>query len=304
MKTKQEFESFVKSLITPQVQKDINSAKGGYIFIGILFLIFSALALVLALTTHLALLVLFAVFLLISLIVICLSQGLAYKKVFSKFKYPIIAFLLQNYKFIYQEKNYLSQATYKEFNLWQFYDNYTGEDYLSVNIPLDDGSPSSTNLQMSQLYITKEVKDSDGNKKTSTVFSGTLGIVDFNFRFPCYLALGSNYFGNQFDEVKIEMEDPEFNKCFRVYTDNELEAFRILTPDFMLKLKSLYQRLQGIDFVFKENKLLIYIHNKDLFKLSSRNESYIKTVNLIYEDVNSLLSIVKEIQTNNKVFQF
>ena len=304
MKTKQEFEAFLKALITPKVAKDINDTKIGYYIVGTLFLLFAIVTLVVALTTEIALLVIMPIFLIIGIVCTTCAKGFAYKKILAQYKSQIIAFLLQKHRFFFSEKNYLSPQTFAQFNLSNYYDKYTGEDFLRINIPKDDGSPSSTFLSMSQLYVAKTYKDSDGNKKTHIVFLGTLGIVEFDFQFPCYLAVGRNYFANRYKEERIETEDPTFNKNYKIYTNNELEAFRILTPDLMLKLTKIHQKLKGIDFVLKENKLLIYLHGKDLFTFVSHNKGYMHTVNSVYQDIEALVDIVREIQTNNKVFNF
>ena len=38
---------------------------------------------------------------------------------------------------------------------------------------------------------------------------------------------------------KVKMEDVDFNRMFKIYAENELDAFYILTPNMMEKIKKL-----------------------------------------------------------------
>jgi len=302
-----EFQEFAKTLITEEDKARIKRRKIIFGILGGIFLCTALVVLIIALInikSSFVMLFPVAFLVIMAMIFFAVGKNLAYNGVLSKYKPQIIAFLLGKYKYTYNAKGYLSKEIYAQFNLPTHYDTYSGEDYLALNIPKDDGTPSTTDLQISQIRTTEYYEDSDGDRKERTLFNGTLGIVNFDFQFPCYLAVGKNYFRRQHEEDKIETEDTVFNKNFKTYSDNELEAFRILTPDLMLKLTEIHKRFDGIDFVFRGNKLFIYIHGKDLFAIKAHKEGYEKSFEIIYDDIEALIAIIKEIQTNNKVFKF
>ena len=307
MISREEFQKFANSLITEEDKTEIKSRRILFLVLGLIFMTLTLIFVILTFISGingLYYLGFSIIFLTVSLIFLCGGKGFAYSRVLNKYKPLIIEFLLKKYKYAYNAKGYLGKDLYAQFNLPMYYDTYSGEDYIALNIPKDDGTQSTTDLQISQIKTSQHYKDKDGNIKERTIYSGTLGIVTFDFHFPCYLALGKNYFGWQVKEEKMETEDTEFNKNFKTYTDNELEAFRILTPDLMLKMIDIHRKLKYIDFVFKENKLLIYMPNKDLFAIKGHKDGYEKSFELIYNDIEALIEIIKEIQTNNKVFKF
>ena len=102
------------------------------------------------------------------------------------------------------------------------------------------------------------------------------------------------------------MEDLEFNKNFCVYAQSEHEAFYILTPHFMEKLKEVTNKLNcGVMFCFVDNRLHIAIDNNEdsfecnVFKVI--NEQEIEAD--IIKDIKVITDFVNELSLDNDLFR-
>ena len=187
-------------------------------------------------------------------------------------------------------------------------DRFTSNDYIS-------GTYKGIKFEQSDMHIEEEHEstDSDGNTTTTwiTIFRGRLMVFDFNKTFKANILVSSKYFsadrlpwGKRFS--KIKMEDIEFNKNFIVYSQSEHEAFYVLTPHFMEKIKTLTNKLNcGIMFAFVDNKLHIAINNNEdsfeanVFKII--NEEEIKES--ITSDIDLITNFVEELKLDKDLFR-
>ena len=102
------------------------------------------------------------------------------------------------------------------------------------------------------------------------------------------------------------MEDNEFNNLFTVFAVSEHEAFYILTPHFMEKIKELTSKLKcGIMLGFVDNKLHIAVNNyKDSFEYNvfrPINEKEIEES--ITKDIKLITDFVDELNLDNDLFK-
>ena len=227
------------------------------------------------------------------------------KKLKLKHSPEVINILLKDYQHSFSPNEYISQSVFKSSPFNSYYEDYTGEDLLSIHIPNDDGTPSKVVLHASDIEATytEEYEDSEGNTKTRTVtaYRGLFGYVHFPFKFKCNLGLNC-YSGKV---KKIELEDMNFNKKFKTYTDDQLEAVVILTPTLMVKLLEFNERNIGFKcFLDKKGKLYFGI-TTNLFETNypKPNESFYEIFRHFYNDIKTILEIVEEIKTNNKTFK-
>ena len=145
---------------------------------------------------------------------------------------------------------------------------------------LVEGKYKNINFEMSDIHIERESTDSDGNTHYYTIFRGQWYIFDFNKTFKANVQVCSKNFntakrGSLFSKKeekykKVELEDIDFNKNYKVYAQNELDAFYILTPNTMEKIKTVTNEIKGsLLFCFIDNKLHIALNNhKDFFEAS------------------------------------
>jgi hypothetical protein len=89
-------------------------------------------------------------------------------------------------------------------------------------------------------------------KRTSyrTVFRGLLVVCDFDKRFQGTTVvtkdrtlLGNVFAGLLREGKRVELESPDFEKVYEVYSDDQVEARYILTPGFMERLLELREVL-------------------------------------------------------------
>jgi hypothetical protein len=117
----------------------------------------------------------------------------------------------------------------------------------------------------------------------------------------------SIFTGSEDRRHRIRLEDEEFNTMFRVYCQDDHEAYFILTPHFMSMLKDLQRRIDGsIMLGFVDHQLHVAIHNNkdamepkiwDEVDFYSIKEEVQKEINVITDIINSL-NLEKDIYKN------
>lgn len=190
-------------------------------------------------------------------------------------------------------------------------DRYSSNDYVS-------GKYKNINVEQADVHIEEkhESRDSDGHTRTTwvTIFRGRWMIFDFNKTFKaniqvCQKGFGNSRINNFLSKVKYKkvlMEDQEFNNKFKVYAQDEHDAFYILTPSLMEKIKRLTCNINGrLLFCFIDNKLHVGDQNgRDSFEHSiykKINEG--KIVNQISKDIELITNFVDELDLDNDLFR-
>ena len=158
----------------------------------------------------------------------------------------------------------------------------------------------------------RERRNSKGNRETYwvTLFKGKWMIFDFNKSFKANLQICQKGFG---DEIlnnglynNIKMEDQEFNNMFWINAQNDHEAFYILTPSFMEKIKKLSNTIDGtLLLCFVNNKLHVGLHNyddsfePDLYKEIDEE----KITSEISKDIKQITDFVDDLDLDNNLFR-
>ena len=186
-------------------------------------------------------------------------------------------------------------------------DSYTTEDYVS-------GKYKDIKFSSADINIQEQHTDSDGNTTYTTIFKGQWMIFDFNKTFKSDLLLyergiaiarrGHRKNENNFE--KVEMEDISFNKNFTVYARNSLEAFYLLTPNTMEKIKKLKESLSGgLIFCFHNNELHIGLNNyKDLYEGNMfRKLDIDKEIELVNEQMKIITNFIDILDLDNDLFR-
>lgn len=189
---------------------------------------------------------------------------------------------------------------------------YMGDRYSSND--LITGKYKNINIMQSDVHIEEEQEsvDSDGNTETYwiTIFKGRWMVFDFNKNFKANVQVCEKGFSNSkldsFSYKKVQMEDQEFNKIFNIYAIDEHEAFYILTPHLMEKIKKLESTINGkILFCFVNNKLHIGLYNNvDSFEhsvFSKIDEN--KVISEISKDIKIITDFVDELNLDNDLFR-
>lgn len=318
MVSKIDFQDYVKTLITDDDKEGLRKAKIKFGIILSVVLILEAVgftALALSVENQMLKIVLFifmAVMMLISYFIVRHNHAFNWSKYKEQIMPKILNFLLKDYKYEYSMDKYIPEDVFEKSPFADKYDEYCGEDLLSINVPNDDDTPSNTWFHISDLSVTKQeervhyVVDQYGNSHreidhyTVSVFKGAFAHVTFPVMFKCTLGINCELNGTK----KINFEDVDFNKELKTYADKELEAFLVLTPDLINKLKVLNIRTKGLKLAMYDNKLVFTMSKLNLFEFKNKKNFDESMFENFYDDITSILGIVTEIKNNNKVFKF
>ena len=258
----------------------------------------------------------FAVFfeLIMGLIIIAIIKSSINSKDIDKFDKEFKnIFVLKSLNSVFEDLKYnpkegLKESVIENTGMMDTGDRFESNDYIS-------GTYKNIKFEQSDIIVQEkhEEKDDEGHTKITweTIFEGRWMIFDFNNKFKANLQVSSLDFSGDYTPLikgysKVEMEDIEFNKDFSVFTDLEHDAFYILTPHFMEKIKNIYKKLDcGLMFCFIDSKLHIAIDNyKDAFEydvFKKINEEEIKAD--IMKDIELITNFVDELNLDNNLFK-
>lgn len=195
----------------------------------------------------------------------------------------------------------------EETEMMRMGNTYSSNDYVK-------GKYKNINFEMSDVHIEDVYTDSDGDTHRVTIFKGQWFIFDFNKNFKaniqvCEKNFGNNKKGRLFSGQKyqkVELEDIEFNKTFKVYAINQLDAFYVLTPHTMEKIKEVNNKIKGkILFCFIENKLHIGLYNsKDMYEVSIFKKVNLEEAKIkVRDEMSVITNFVDVLSLDNDLFK-
>ena len=212
---------------------------------------------------------------------------------------------------IYKPESGLNESIIRNTGMMYMGDRYTSNDFISAKY-------KNINVVQADIHIEEEheTTDSDGTTTRTwvTIFKGRWMIFDFNKLFKANIQVSQKGFGNsklsnwgaETKYKKVMMEDQVFNNTFRTYAQSEHDAFYILTPSLMEKIKKLTSNISGkLLFCFIDNKLHIGIqNNKDSFEhgiFTKINEENVTKE--IAQDIKLITNFVDELSLDNDLFR-
>lgn len=186
----------------------------------------------------------------------------------------------------------------------------TGDRYHSSNFV--SGKYKDIKVMMSDVHIQDEHEDSEGHTSYVTIFLGQWMIFDFNKNFKSNVQIWEKkVFGGisrrwKSSLKKVELEDIEFNKKFKVLSENELDAFYIITPKLMERVKAVEAAINGtIMLVFYNNQLHVAVYNNK----TTFNVNIHKTINFeefareSLKDLDAIIKFVDILELDNDLFK-
>lgn len=145
------------------------------------------------------------------------------------------------------------------------HDRYTAEDYFR-------GRYKGVDLEFSEIKLETEHRGKNGSKYYRTKFKGLailLQIEKTKFFGHTIMLRNSNKLIEWFKEKstnldRANMVDPEFEKLFDAYTNDQVEARYLVDPAMIENLKGLYTEYEGNKMMvaYHENRMLILIASK------------------------------------------
>ena len=231
-------------------------------------------------------------------------------KLIQNYQGEIINHLLSGYKHEYSKNKYIDLSILKNSGFIQkkqHYDFYNGEDYLTINIPNNDGTSSNCDLILSDICV-KVIRGYFNVfgiqlPVKEVLYNAMFGYVEFPFQFNCTLTINAPFYSKKGLE-KLELESIAFNDNFKMYSSDQVVSRYILNPHMMQKITSLNDKMNNLMIVIDKNFMCIGCKNKRLFKQGKlkRGKEY-EIFSEIYEDIVLVTSLVEEIRCNDKVFR-
>lgn len=230
------------------------------------------------------------------------------------FKNSVIKKLIKSFdsSLKYDPNGYFPPALYNSSKLFlKKYDRYSGNDLVSGQI---DG----ISIIFSDIKTEYKTKDSKGRTHWHTIFKGLFFMADFNKNFKgitlVYPDFAQKFFGDfgqflqEFNKKYllslVKMDHPEFEKEFVVYSNDQIEARYILTPNLMEKLVAFRKKVnQPIYLSFVNNHIFIAIYGQDHFEPTIFKSLLDFDVAKNYiETIKFSLGLVEELNLNRKIW--
>lgn len=223
------------------------------------------------------------------------------KKFENKVKKTIMhAFLSYFGDFSWSCKNSISNEEINESKLVGNYNSLRSDDYF-------EGTHRGLRVVISENKLIRK-----SNRSSTTVFEGLFIKMDLNKNFYGHTIVFENNLVKSLltqtldpSMEKVELEDPEFNKLFDVYTQDQVEARFILTTTFIERFKNLrtVYKSKNIRASFLNNAILIALPcKKDMFLLGKLTKPIVDAsgFQLLFEEFVAVLSLAELLNLDSK----
>jgi len=177
-------------------------------------------------------------------------------------------------------------------------DRFYGEDMII-------GSFDGVNFRCSDIKQ-QDVRKTKNGTSTTTVFQGRFYEFDFHKPFMYNLLLLQPMNFRPFSDFqKIKTESIDFNSEIKVYAKNDHEAFYILTPDFMEKIRKLDDKYKDkISFSFKDEKLFIALDSRiDYFDFKAFKKVDKTLLDSYQEEFHDIKEFITLLNLNSTLFK-
>ena len=221
----------------------------------------------------------------------------------------IVKFIDDNLTYV--AHRYVPKSTFMASEIFKTKPNrYKGDDYVS-------GKVGTTQIEFSELHAEYE-SGSGKNRSRRTVFKGLFFIADFNKHFTCKTIVLPDTaeklfggFGKMFQSWNvlrgqlIKLEDPEFEKFFVVYGDDQIQARYILSTSLMARIVDFKRKTsRPIYLSFVGSKVFVAVsYTKKLFEPRLfRTILDFELVQEYFEDLQLATGIVDDLNLNTRIW--
>lgn len=206
----------------------------------------------------------------------------------------------------YQPLNHIAFNDFKASQLFnQRIDRYKGEDLFI-------GQRDKTAYIFSEIHAEEKhtSTDSKGRTRTTyvTIFKGLFMKADFNKKIRTFTRVvegGDGFFTKLFaGKDKVELEHPDFEKIFNTYSEDQVEARYILTPDLMEKILALKSKFNTkIALSFLGNNVYIAISTKEnLFEPNLSEVFDAEQIGDVDKQIEMCLEIIDLLGLNTRIW--
>lgn len=236
-------------------------------------------------------------------------------QLFGEFKRDAVRFL--DPKFQYKPTNPFPAEVYKSCGLFSpSYDTASAEDHIV-------GILGKTQFELQEIKTFKKETYRDSNKRVQTryipIFRGLLLMADFNKNFRGHTviqtdvsekALGlfgraaQRMMGAVSNKQLVELENPDFERHFKVSSTDPTEARYLLTPSFMealVRLKDKYG--QNVQVAFLNSTIIIAIpHSTGFMEVGMSFDQLSQGLQKLGLELIDMLEIIEDLELNNRIW--
>ena len=232
------------------------------------------------------------------IIIVIMSKGSVDKKKQLKKLYKetfVIQVLQQHFQDVFYDWEHgFTSSAIKGVGLVRLGNRFHSEDYMAA---------TWKGVRFEQSDVTIQYHSSSGKSShTTTYFSGRMFCFDYTRKQTYPLQIYTKNFiysgnpgGGSTSLSKVELEDVEFNKLFVTKAYSAHDAFYILTPQFMQRLKQLRQSFPNMTMVVANGKFYIGLNNRaDSFDLNvMKPMDYMKEKERVLQDVRVIEGLIE-----------
>jgi len=212
----------------------------------------------------------------------------------------------------YSKNNYIPQSMFTNSKIFRHgIDRYRGDDYVI-------GKLGQTRVEFSEIHAQYVTRDNKGNRYYHTIFKGLFFVADFNKEFKGATIVlpdvAEKMFGglgvifqswNKGRGQLVKLEDPEFEKMFVVYGDDQIEARYILSTSLMKRITDFKKKTKRqIHLSFIRSHIFVAIsYQRDLFepRIFRTLLSFVP-VQQYFEDLQAAVGIVEDLNLNTRIW--
>lgn len=226
---------------------------------------------------------------------------------------PIVKFVSSD--LTYEPENFVGSDSFERSRIFlNRVDRYSGDDMVH-------GKVDKTQIWFSEVKAEYKTTTTDNKGRTKTtwhtIFKGLFFIADFNKHFQTSTVVLPNRLGKGFladffkkmnlsrREKLVKLEDPDFNKHFVVYGEDQIEARYVLSTSLMNRITEFrVKHPNHLYLSFVNSFLYIAIaYRKDLFEPSYfKKLTRFSIVQEYFEDIQLAVGIVEELNLNNRIW--
>ncbi|MFH1519960.1 MAG: DUF3137 domain-containing protein [Candidatus Omnitrophota bacterium] len=212
----------------------------------------------------------------------------------------------------YSRNSYIPRSLFTDSKLFrQGIDCYQGDDYVT-------GKIGKTQVELSEIHAQYITRDSKGNRRYHTIFKGLFFVADFNKEFKGMTivlpdvaekmlgGLGAMFQSwNKGRGQLVKLEDPEFEKMFVVYGEDQIESRYILSTSLMKRITDFKKKTQRqIHLSFVGSHIFIAIsYRRDLFEPRIfRTLLSFDPIHQYFEDLQLAVGIVEDLNLNTRIW--
>lgn len=226
-----------------------------------------------------------------------------FNKMRKEFKYKHLKPLIESQypTLVYNPEKGLSEEFVNGTGLYKRADRYKSEDMLTGTLEGVDFVSSDVELEERHVHHTK-----NGTQVYYvSYFKGRIFRFEFNKSFKDTVLVTEGQRPGAYSYLKkVELESIEFNRKFKTFCKEDINAFYVLTPQLIIAFLELERKNPGVISVLITSKYLYMgINNsRDTFEISLTKEINSKILNDYMYDINVSMDIVKELKLNKKIF--